>query len=195
MRGVLPAGSAVTLVTGPAGFVKKLLYAALVIALVALAVVLAAAAAPRFLGYGMLVVTGGSMGDSIPNGSLVAAHWLDRDDVEVGDVILARGETAGSYARPKLHRVVSLQRDAGQVVVRTKGDANKAEDPLLYVLPDRVLTPAYDVPYLGFLVAVVSSPLGWLLVVAVPGTILCLLALRSIWFPGPETLPAAALQA
>ena len=160
MRVVLPADSGATLVPSLAGIARRALYTGLVAVLVALAGVLAAAAVPRLLGYPTLVVTGGCMGDSIPNGSLVVARWLDRDEVEVGDVILAREETADSYAPPKLHRVVSVQLDGDQVLVRTKGDANKAADPLPYVLGDRTLTPVYHTPYLGFLVAVISSPLG-----------------------------------
>jgi len=193
VRAASPATGTAKPVTGFATVVKRLLAAALVVLLVAVAIALAVAVALRlFGGYGTLVVSGGSMGDSIPNGSFVVARWLDPDDVAIGDVILVTEDVGGSETRPKLHRVVFVEQDADHVSVRTKGDGNTAEDPLLYVLPDRVLTPAYHIPYLGFLVAMVSSPLGWLLLVALPGAALCLLALRFIWLAGPEASPASA---
>ena len=159
---------------------RRLLYGAFVLALVALAAALAVAAAPRLFGYGTLAVHGGSMGDSIPNGSLVFTRWIPDEDVEIRDVILVREESAAS---PRIHRVVAIYPEGGQVAVRTRGDANKTPDPNLYVLPDRVATPVRTVPYLGYLVGLVVTPLGWGLLVALPATLLCLFALRAIWAP------------
>ena len=162
---------------------RRLLYAALLIALVALAAVLALAVAPRLFGYGTLVVHGGSMGETIPTGSLVFTRWLPAENVRIGDVILFQEQTETGRARPKLHRVVSLEKSDGQVIVRTKGDANDSPDPLPYVLSDRVLTPVYHLPYLGYLVGYVATPLGWAVLIALPGSVLCLAALRGIWVP------------
>jgi len=163
---------------------RRLLYAGFVLALVALAAALAVAATPRLFGYGTLAVHGGSMGDSIPNGSLVFTRWIPDEDVEIRDVILVREESAAS---PRIHRVVAIYPEGGQVAVRTRGDANKTPDPNLYVLPDRVATPVRTVPYLGYLVGLVVTPLGWGLLVALPATLLGLFALRAIWAPQRRT--------
>ncbi len=170
-----------------AGLIRRLLYGVLVLALLALAVALALAALPRLFGYGTLVVHGGSMSETAPNGSLVIARWIAAEDVELGDVILVQEETASGPARPKLHRVVSLERERGQVLVQTKGDLNETIDPKVYILPDRVLTPAYTLPYLGYLVRFVVTPLGWVILVALPATVVALLVLRGIWAPARET--------
>ena len=162
---------------------KRVLYAALLIALVALAALLALAVAPRLFGYGTLVVHGGSMGEAIPTGSLVFARWLPAENVRIGDVILFQEQTETGRARPKLHRVVSLEKSDGQVIVQTKGDANDSPDPLPYVLSDRVLMPVYHLRYLGYLVGYVATPLGWAVLIALPGAVLCLATLRGIWAP------------
>ena len=163
---------------------RRLLYAGFVLALVALAAALAVAVAPRLFGYGTLAVHGGSMGASTPNGSLVFSRWIPDEHVEIGDVILVREESA---ALPKVHRVLEINPQGGRVAVRTRGDANKTPDPNLYVLPDRVATPARTVPYLGYLVGLVVTPLGWGLLVALPATLLGLFALRAIWAPQRRT--------
>ena len=163
---------------------RRLLYGAFVVALVALAAALTVAVAPRLFGYGTLAVHGGSMGDSMPNGSLVFTHWIPDEDVEIGDVILVREESA---ALPRIHRVVEINPEGGQVVIRTKGDANETPDPNLYVLPERVPTPVRTVPYLGYLVGLVVTPVGWALLVALPATLLGLFALRAIWAPQRRT--------
>lgn len=171
-----------------------LAYVGLVAVLVVLAAMLGATAATVAAGYRPVVVHGGSMGKSIPNGSLVMARWVPAGDVDVGDTILIQEEAADGPAVPKLHRVVSRDADGANILVRTRGDASQAPDPPLYVLPDRVLTPASHVPYLGFAVARVTTPQGWLLFIALPGTLLCLLALHTIWFPANPRRPRVILR-
>ena len=160
---------------------RRLLYTALVLMLVALAGALVTAAAARAFGYGTLVVNGSSMGGTAPTGSLIIARWVAAEDVEMGDVIVVQEESADGQERSKIHRVVSLEEEGDQILAQTKGDANNDVDPDLYILPDRVLTSAYTLPYLGYLVHFVATPLGWALLVALPATAFCLFALRSIW--------------
>ena len=166
--------------------------AAAIGSLVALALALAAAVIPVAFGFHPVVVRGGSMGRSIPNGSLVMARWVPANEVRIGDVILIQEQRDTGRAIPKIHRVVSLQPDGGNFLARTRGDANASADPNLYVLPNRVLAPAYHLEYLGFLVGFVTTTLGWLVFIALPATLVCLFTLRSIWLPKPRTLPAAA---
>src|SRR5712691_10207969 len=104
--------------------VRRLLYGVFVIALAALLGALSLVAVPRVVGYGTLIVQGGSMGESIPIGSLVFTQSLAAESVEPGDVILVREQNESGEATPKLHRVISLERRDAHVVVWTKGDAN-----------------------------------------------------------------------
>ncbi len=174
----LQTGLPLARVEGP---LRWLAYGVFVVALAGLAVALAGAVVPRAFGYTTLVVQGGSMGDSIPNGSLVLARWTAAEHVHVGDVIVVQEETDSGPSRPKVHRIVSLDEQGGQIFVTTKGDANQTADPKEYILPDRVLTPALTVPYLGYLAGFAMTPLGWIFLVLLPATILALITLRGIW--------------
>lgn len=73
----------------------------------------------------------GSMGDAVPAGSLVASRPVEAADIERGDVVVfLPPEPFGTPdGRPVVHRVVEVTRDGGNVLIRTKGDANAAEDP------------------------------------------------------------------
>lgn len=162
-------------------FVRRLPYVVVLVVLIALAGALSVAALPRLFGYGTLVVHGGSMADTYPNGSLVISRWTAAEEVQLGDVIVVQEETDDGPTHPKIHRVVSLDNEGDQILVRTKGDANQTPDPKLYILPDRVLTPAHMLPYLGYLVGFAVTPLGWVFLVALPAALLCVVTLRAIW--------------
>ena len=170
---------------------RRLGYVAFLVSLIALIAALGAAVLPRLAGYGTLVVRGGSMGEAYPTGSLVVSRSMAAKEVRVGDAILVGEENAAGKSLPTLHRVVSLSQQGDQIVVQTKGDANETVDPNLYVLNGRVATPVYTLPYLGYLLGFVLTQLGWVLVVAIPATILSLLMLRSIWSDeeGSSTTP------
>ncbi len=163
------------------GLLRWLAYGVFVVALAGLAAALAGAVVPRAFGYSTLVVQGGSMGDSVPTGSLVIAGWTAAEQVHLDDVILVQEETDSGPSRPKLHRIVTLDEEGGQIFVTTKGDANQTADPKEYILPDRVLTPALTVPYLGYLAGFAMTPLGWVFLVLLPATVLALITLRGIW--------------
>ena len=159
------------------------MYRAIVIVLLALVAALAVAVVPRFFGYETVVVGGGSMTDTAPNGSLVVARWRAAREVQLGDVIVVREADGGGQALPKIHRVISLEEHNGQILVRTKGDANQTPDPKVYILPERVLTRIYTLPHVGYLVSFVGTPLGWALAVMLPATLLCAFTVWGIWRP------------
>ena len=166
---------------------SRLLYASLLLGLLAITAGLAIVVAARLLGYGAVAINGGSMQESIPGGSLVIARWLPDEQVRVGQVIIASQPGRAAVA----HRVVSLQKDGDNFIVQIKGDANQTPDAGRYVLPDRVLTPARVIPYLGYLVLYVKTPLGLTLFVTLPSILLCLYLLRQIWSDGPLTTEPA----
>lgn len=141
--------------------------------LVVLAIVLAVVLLPRVFGGELLVVQSSSMGRAYPVGSLVVARSVPAPEVAVGDVVLI--EVEGRH--PVLHRVHSIE--AGWVI--TKGDANLTPDPEPYPLPAEVPVAAYCAPYLGYLVGLATTRVGWLLLIALPATLLAALTLIDIW--------------
>ncbi len=123
--------------------------------------VLAAFVGP-LAGLRPMFVRSGSMAPAIGTGSLVVAHRVPVDEVQVGDVV-SMTTPEGSRVT---HRVV--ERGAAGLVLR--GDANATVDPGSYAGPtaDRVFA---HVPGLGYAVGWASSPLG----VVVLGLVGCVL--------------------
>jgi len=88
------------------------------------------------LGTAILVTVGhvtttrvltGSMAPRLHRGDVLVIKQVSTNDLKVGQVVLLPMPSAGGtlYA----HRLVSVTRSDGTVVVRTKGDANPVEDP------------------------------------------------------------------
>jgi signal peptidase I len=135
----------------------------------------------RAAGYQTLIVRSGSMTGTADTGSLVLARPIEPTAIERGDVIVVRPEDDGTVHPPVLHRVIERDLVAGEVVVRTKGDANAFADPTPYLLKGPTLETAYVIPKAGFAVAVLQTPSGWIGLVVLPLVMATLRALRRIW--------------
>jgi signal peptidase I len=161
---------------------RKVLKALAGVACLAVAVGVALLSLPSVTGVQSLVVRTGSMGGAAPTGSLVVGRVLDAVDVENGDVILLSRAVEDRVLEPVLHRVIERRVDeSGQILVRTKGDANRAPDPGEYILRGRTLTPILVVPRLGRAVAALRTPAGWFGFVVLPTVLAGALWLRQIW--------------
>ncbi len=72
----------------------------------------------------------GSMAPVVPAGALVVSRPADAETVAVGELVMfvppAPFDTGGT---PVVHRVLEVERAGGEVLLRTKGDANAAADP------------------------------------------------------------------
>lgn len=158
-----------------------------VAALIAIVGVLALLTASHALGYRTLVVRSGSMSGTADTGSVVIARPIAATDVEVGNVILIqRTSEGGELLAPVLHRVTDRRLDEnGELVVQTKGDANPAPDPEPYALRGTTVTPVAVIPQLGFAVATVQTPVGWIAFVIIPLVLAAGLYLVRLWSP-PE---------
>ena len=177
------------------GATRRVANALVVVVLAGTGLALAVSVVPRLFGYGSIVVAGGSMQPTLRVGSLLIAQPIPASEVRVGDVILVREGEQGGRALPKIHRVVWVAREGDRTLVRTKGDANQTPDPLTYVLPDRVLSPVWSIPFAGYMVAFVKTLLGWALLVALPAVYLSFVTLRDVWRKdveaGPQRLPVS----
>jgi signal peptidase len=163
---------------------------ALVGAAAVVGVLMAALLAGRPLGYRTIVVHGPSMGKTVPSGSLVVGKLAPPDQVRVGDVIVVHESIGGALTTPKVHRVTSIEQRDGNVLVTTKGDANNAPDPVPYLLSTQTLRIVATVPFAGYVVRFVGSPLGWLLFIVAPAVSLSVAYLRRVWRKDP--VPATA---
>jgi signal peptidase len=128
------------------------------------------------------VVQSGSMEPAIGAGDLIVVDSVDPASVDVGDVITYTGGTLASGEGGRItHRVVEVrQTDDGRRFV-TKGDANENRDPEP-VAPSQVVgTVWFSVPYVGYLVAFAGSDLGIFALIVVPGALLVVTELRSLY--------------
>lgn len=142
-------------------------------------VVVAVSVGPRAGWFRPLTVLTGSMSPTIPLGSVAVVAPVPVDEVAVGDVL--------TYAIPVddhrvvTHRVVEVLAPG---VVRTRGDANEADDPWVAKLRGSTAwTVRADVPYAGYVIQGMRQPVLRMSSV-LAGTLLMLgIGLRRIWGP------------
>jgi signal peptidase len=121
------------------------------------------------LGPTTLVVRGPSMMPSIPVGALVVANPVDPAALAVGDVVSLRVGPEQAIFTHRVSRVVLRQ---GEVWIETRGDANAEPDPAIIPASSVIGRVSATVPLLGYLVALLSTLSGALLLVAVAGALL-----------------------
>ncbi len=148
---------------------------------VIIALALAAATvlvAPRLLGWQVVTVVSGSMAPTYPVDTVLAITPVDPTDVRQGDVIAFEVESD----RPLVaHRVMAIERAAGQLSFITKGDANDGadSDPVAAsAVRGRVI---FGTPHLGLFVRFVQGQLGFMALFVLPCIALIAHELLVVW--------------
>lgn len=136
---------------------------------------------PHLLGYHTATMLTGSMEPGISPGDVVVTVPKPIAQVHVGDVITYNIPIEDH--RVETHRVTEvIHRPDGTIAIRTKGDANPANDPWTAILnDDTVWETRAVIPELGNVIRLLRTPVvqhGFLWV-AFGG--LLLLGLRLIW--------------
>ncbi|HWH36427.1 MAG TPA: signal peptidase I [Candidatus Limnocylindrales bacterium] len=117
----------------------------------------------------VFIVRGGSMEPTLPIGSIIFVAPVAADELSVGDIVTMRGDPDGVLT----HRIVELRPDlAGQLVMRTRGDANQANDAGLVPVSMIVGRVESYAPKLGFVIAFLAMPTGLVAALAASGTLL-----------------------
>jgi signal peptidase len=128
------------------------------------------------------------MEPAIGLGSAVVVEPVAPTSLAVGDVVSLR---SGPGHAIFTHRVIRIAQGDGGIWVETQGDANAAPDPALTPAGDVIGRVSVVIPKIGFLISVLSTPVGALFFVA-----LGLLLLTAAWTaesfePGPRVRPVA----
>ena len=144
-------------------------------ALSVVAVLLVVALVVPFVVYSVPAVVGGeesyivltaSMTPAISPGDAVVVGEVGAADVAVGDVVTYRRSPTDEV--PVTHRVIGIVDTADGVAYQTKGDANEDADAAL-VNPDQLVGKVVlTIPYIGYVVQFVNSPMGFVALVVVP---------------------------
>lgn len=148
---------------------------AIVIVGLLVAVLVFAALAPRLFGIHFVMVAGGSMEPTIPFGSLAVMRDVSPSGIEVDDIVLY--PAPGGSGTVVTHRVVAFD-DNGQLI--TRGDANARDDDWRIAPEDVQREYIFAIPELGSAVQWLGSPVGYFLVVLIPGLVIVGGELRSI---------------
>ena len=97
---------------------------------------------PGFIGYNIYNVETGSMEPTMPVGSICYVKGIAGTEIKQGDIIAFNAE-----GMTVTHRVIS--NDTSAMEVKTKGDANEAEDPMPVRYGEIIGRVVLHLPYLG----------------------------------------------
>lgn len=146
--------------------------------LVALMVLLAVAVlfAPR-LGWRIDAVMSGSMSPAMGAGGAVVTQPVALDTIKLSDVITYHSPLDGKLVT---HRVVGTQ-EQSPLYFQTKGDANEDPDPYLVPPQNIVGKVRFYIPLLGYISNFVKTPLGFILMLGMPGLIIIGVEMKNVW--------------
>jgi len=121
-----------------------------------------------FRGFRILIVKSGSMEPAIKTGSLILIQ--KQPSYQIKDIV-----TYGSLVRKDTlvtHRITAQDTTHSKLLFTLKGDANKSPD-LNGVPPSAIIgRMLFAIPYLGYLIAFVKTPIGISIFVIIPATII-----------------------
>ncbi|MGF2618195.1 signal peptidase I [Rossellomorea vietnamensis] len=133
---------------------------------------------PQVFGYQLKTVLSGSMEPGIKTGSIIAVKpGGDMSRFEKGDVITFQQEKDMLVT----HRVTEVIKSGDNIMYKTKGDNNNAED-MNPVLSENVVAEysGFTIPYLGYFMNFTNSKNGAFLLL-VPGILLLFYSGFTIW--------------
>lgn len=125
-------------------------------------------------GFRPLIVLSGSMEPAMPVGGVVITRSTTPSDVRAGDIITfaLTHDLSGSSLPLATHRVVKVIDDGTRRGFVTKGDANASADPAVVPADRLVGRVSLVIPYLGHIARFVLGPVGLILTILLPGTVL-----------------------
>ena len=157
-------------------------WAGVALVAVAVACLLALTVGPILLPYRVLTVYSGSMVPTIPVGSVVVDVPVNAADVQRGQII--------TFTRPDrttelvTHRVIAVDTGPAGRFFITRGDANNVQDAWRVPAVGTGYLYKFNIPFLGFVLVWLQSPIGRLLFLVIPAAALGLLTLYELWRPG-----------
>lgn len=123
------------------------------------------------LGHPVYIVAGPSMEPAIGVGSVVVLETVSAGTLAVGDVVSLR---SGSDRAVFTHRIIRIAEQNGKTWVETKGDANPNGDPSVTSATAVIGRVMVSLPYAGYLVSLLSTVQGVILIVSTGALLLVL---------------------
>jgi len=119
-----------------------------------------------------LVVLSESMKPNINMGDVVVTTATKPEDIQVGDVITFRQPTKSNPNRCVTHRVINITNENPSISFQTKGDATEDPDMEPVKSSDLVGKVLLSIPYIGYIPHHLKTPLGFILLIIVPGSLI-----------------------
>jgi signal peptidase len=130
--------------------------------------------------YRTMTVLSGRMRPTFLPGDLVVTTRKPITDVQKGDVLVYAIPVGDRHVES--HRIVQIISRSPQLVVKTRGDANASADPWTAELSgSSVWIVRATVPFAGWPILWLRSPLIHKLTIFITPSIVALLLLRAIW--------------
>ena len=123
------------------------------------------------LGHPVYIVAGPSMEPAIRVGSAAILEIVPPDALAVGDVVSLR---SGPDRAVFTHRIIRIAEQDGQTWIETKGDANETVDPSVTSATAVIGRVMVSLPYAGYLVSLLSTAPGVILIVSTGALLLVL---------------------
>ena len=141
-----------------------------------LCLVLAANIGPA-VGHRVVVIRGASMSPAIPLGAVLDVSRVAPQDLKVGDVVTINMPSGLVYT----HRIARIVTLPDGMYVETQGDAVGKPDTPLQPVSEVTGRVSYSVPYLGFLMYMLTIPTGVLSIFSLALTmLLCIWLLEDL---------------
>lgn len=122
----------------------------------------------EILGWRGMIVRSGSMEPAISTGSVILVQR--QDNYDVNDIVTYQNTESNGVLIT--HRVKEKQVDLWKASFVTQGDANPVEDTKIVQHQDILGKTKAVIPYLGYIVSFLQTPLGVTLAIVIPATIL-----------------------
>jgi signal peptidase I len=135
------------------------------------------------VGRQSIVIGGGSMEPAIGLGAAIVVSPVDPAALGVGDVVSLQ---VGPEGTTFTHRIIALVDRPDGRWIRTQGDANAAPDPTLVPATAVLGRVELVLPLAGYLLALLSLPMGVMFVLGMAATLLAIAWLLESLEPDPR---------
>jgi signal peptidase len=119
------------------------------------------------------VVLTGSMEPTLPVGSVIAIKIINPNTLQESDIICFQTSPDKPWTT---HRIINIT-DEGFI---TKGDANEEPDTEIVKKENVIGKVVLIIPYIGYLSYFVHTPLGFILLIIIPATLIIIGEVRNI---------------
>lgn len=137
---------------------------------------------PQVLGYSTMSVLTGSMRPYLQPGDMIVDKAAKAEEVKVGDIITYKA--GGSVVT---HRVTEVIRADGKFLFTTRGDANNTADGKPITGEQLIGKVIFKIPYGGYIARFIRSPIGLLIILAVPISFIFIGELKNILSGGKKS--------